>query len=69
MRNTTILHNIKNTSKHEYDSLTLALQAAWEQRATGYVVDPGGEVINLKNGKRPGMKKGSWVPAGKPLKE
>src|SRR5256885_1321704 len=63
---TVFLHQVGERPK-EFKRLHAALKYAGEHKITGYIAlwtaEDGPEVINLKNGKRPGMKKGSWVTA------
>lgn len=55
-----ILHNIGDTPQR-FTYLAQALHAAWECKATGYIITPDNEVINVRKGKRKGTGK-HWVP-------
>lgn len=57
-----ILHNLDKATKERFPFLAGALIAAWRDKATGYIVTPENEVIKIRKGKRPGIKKGQWVP-------
>lgn len=57
-----VLHEF-GVRPRQFDKLVDALKFAKEQKVTGYIVVDG-EIINLKKGKRPGAKKGTWVVEG-----
>lgn len=61
------LHNLDTASKREFRFLAYALREAWEQKATGYIVTPSGEVINIRKGKRLSVDGKKWIPCSRGL--
>lgn len=47
-----ILHDLNAPGAQVFDTLQAALTKASQDRATGYVITPTHDVIDLKNGKR-----------------
>lgn len=56
-----ILHEVGETPRR-FARMAEAMRTAWEEKTTGYIVDPEHTVINLRKGKRAGMKPGTWIP-------
>jgi hypothetical protein len=58
----TAILRFSNGYSRPFDTLHKALTVAWEQKVTGTVELDNGETIELKKGKRPGVKPKTWVP-------
>lgn len=56
------LHNLGLATKEEFRFLSYALRKAAETKATGYIVTPTDDVINVRKGKRLGVDGKKWVP-------